>query len=150
MIVFAEKEELTFESEDGYRLYRPVYMLKDGVEYFVVNRLVADKDGSWGKYDVRRSNDEIQRYKKFLVNNDGKYFKFNGSFDDPFAMLDEMKELKHTFTSDELLYYNSANDRIVDFHGNRREASAAFHYRIYDAYMVESLESALRKFSLER
>ena len=144
MIIFLEKEELTFESEDGYRLYRPVYMLKDGVEYFVVNRLVADRDVSWGKYDVKRSNDEIERYKKFLEKNDGKYFKFNGSFDDLFEMLNDMKEHKHTFTSNELLYYNSANDRIVDFHGNRREASAAFHYRIYDTQMVERLKSALR------
>ena len=149
MIAFVEMEELTWESEDGYRLYRPVYMLKDGVEYFVVNRLVADKDGSWGKYDVKRSNDEIEHYKKFLENTDGKYFKFNGSIDDPFAMLNEMKERKHTFTSGELLYYNSENDRIVDFHGNRCEASVAFHYRIYDAQMVERLKSVLREFGVE-
>ena len=32
---------------------------------------------------------------------------------------------------------------FVDFHGNRNEVSAAFHYRIYDKALIERIRTAV-------
>lgn len=84
--------------------------------------------------------------KAFLVANDGKYFVFCGIYDDPFEMLKTIARRKLTFTeSEENNYYGSIEKSgYLDFHGNLREVSAAFHYRIYCPEMAEKIKEAVR------
>lgn len=111
----------------------PTYMRKDGKEYFMFNR--REPDDSW----ELQANEER---KAFLVANGGKYFKFNGFYDDPFEMLKNMAERKHTFTEPEEQNYRCSFEKngFIDFHGNRREVSAVFFYRIYDREMAKKIK----------
>ncbi len=62
-------------------------------------------------------------------------------------MLKEMAERGHTFCDPDELFDDCRNNpgygaRFVDFHGNRNEVSAAFHYRIYDDELLERIKEA--------
>lgn len=141
MVEFIEKEQWTDENPFTGRTYAPVYMVKDDSEYFVVNRVVRSKDWTWGEYDKKKSFDDTERYKEFLRQHEYRYFKFHGFYDDPMEMIAEMKERHHTFTDSGDLFWNM--NGFVDFHGNRNEVSAAFHYRIYDMDMLEEIKRAV-------
>lgn len=137
MIEIIEKEPYFDDSPFTGQCYmHPTYMVKDGKEYFMFNR--REPDDSW----KLRDNEER---KAFLIANDGKYFVFHGFYNDPFEMLKEIAKRKHTFTeSEENNYYGSIEKSgYLDFHGNRREVSAAFHYRIYDPEMAEKIKEAV-------
>lgn len=142
MIEFIEKEPYHDDSMFTGQCYMyPTFMVKDGKEYFMFNR--RDPDDSW----KLRENEER---KKFLASKGGAYFKIYGHYDDPIAMIDEMKERKHTFTRPDDLFinckgHNSYGEEFVDFHGNRREVSAAFHYRIYDEALLEKIRTAVEE-----
>lgn len=112
----------------------PTVMKKDGREFFMFNRRDPD--------ETYRLNEQ-EAFKKMLIANDGKYFKFNGFYDDPFEMLREVAERKHTFTEkiEKVLDYSG---NTLNFHGNRREVSAAFFYRIYDGEMQAKIEEAVK------
>ena len=114
----------------------PTYMIKDGKELFMFNR--REPDSSW-------KLQENEERKAFLIANDGKFFKFHGFYDDPFEMLKKIAERKHTFTEPEEKNYLCDFDRcgFIDFHGNLREVSAAFHYRIYDYEMAQRIKEAV-------
>lgn len=69
-------------------------------------------------------------------------------YDDPMDMIAEMKARKHTFTEPDDLFIDRRGHKcygegFVDFHGNRREVSAAFHYRIYDEALLEKIHTAV-------
>lgn len=137
MIEIFEKERYYDDSPFTGQCYMyPTFMRKDGKEVFMFNR--REPDDSW----KLRENEER---KAFLIAHDGKYFKFNGFYDDPFEMLKEMAERRHTFTeSEEKNYWCSFEENgFIDFHGNRREVSAAFHYRIYDPEMAQKIKEAV-------
>lgn len=119
----------------------PTYMVKDGREYFMFNR--REPDDRW-----RLEANETR--KTFLIANDGAYFKFNGFYDDPMAMLAEVARRKHHFTDPENMYYCSIEEcGYIDFHGNRREVSAAFHYRIYDPVLAARVQRAVERINRE-
>lgn len=150
MIKFIEKEPWTDPSPFTGQTYAPNFMVKDGAEYFVVNRVVRSGEISPGfaDYDLKKSRDELAATKAFLIQNGGKYFKFNGIYDDPFEMLAEMERRGHTFTEPDNLFVDCRGiakgygEGFVDFHGNRNEVSAAFHYRIYDEVLLEEIRTA--------
>lgn len=138
MIEIVEKERYFDDSAfTGQCFMYPTYMVKDGKEYFMFNR--REPDDPW----KLRENDER---KAFLISNGGKYFKFHGFYDDPFEMLKEICERRHTFTDPEKEnYFGSLEEHgFIDFHGNRREVSAAFHYRIYDPEMAREIQEIVR------
>lgn len=141
MIEFVEKDAWVDSSPFTGQTYVPNFMVKDGVEYFVVNRVV-----------IGMNNDkELEAIKQFLIENEGMYFKFYGTDDDPFEMLKEMADRGHTFCDPEKLLDDCREIKdygagFVDFHGNRNEVSAAFHYRIYDTEMLNRLKAALEPF----
>lgn len=141
MIYFVEKDPDKSESSLYGMILAPVFMVKDGIEYFVRNRVVDYMDKAWRDYEIKKSDREISEIKRFLEQNDGKYFKFNGAFDDPFEMLEDMKCKGHTFTRPNDLFLGciKPNDGYLDFLGNRKEYSAAFHYRIYDYQMAKKI-----------
>lgn len=114
----------------------PTYMRKDGKELFMFNR--RDPEDSW----KLRENEER---KAFLIAHDGKYLKFNGFYADPYEMLKEMAEQHHTFTEPEKgnFWCSFESHGFIDFHGNRREVSAAFFYRIYDQEMAKKIKNVV-------
>lgn len=152
MIQFIEKEPWKNPSPFTGQTYAPNYMVKDGIEYFVKNRIVhGTGDTGFEKQAVNMSGDKLEAAKAFLTRNGGQYFKFHGIYDDPFEMLEEMAARGHTFRDPEDLFDDCRGIEgygagFVDFHGNRNEVSAAFHYRIYDMEMAERIKEALKPF----
>jgi len=151
-ITFIEKE--AFESSPlptqarGCMLI-PVFMLKGGNEYFVINRN-QDKEEHY----------DTEHIKMKLIETKGAYFKLYGGFDDPYSLIQWVRKKKYSFESssekgrvfnDVASLFNDCrnNDRygkgFVDFGGNIREVSCAFQYRIYDVSMVEALKEQINK-----
>lgn len=149
MISFIEKEPFVSGATSVTTVYAPIYMVKAGKEYFVRNHVLDYKDPLWHDYELKQSAREVAEIKEFLTRTDGKYFKFNGAFDNPFEMLQNMDVNHHTFTYPDDLFIDNLDKsgRYFDFHGNRNEVSAAFHYRIYDRAMVEKLKKAVAELS---
>ena len=146
MITFVEKEKWTDKDPFIGRTYATIYMIKDGKEYFVVNRVVASQELAKEKQDEKSLDEEVRMYQAFLTRTEGRYFKFYGIYDDPMEMISEMKERRHTFTDSDNIFLDLSGDKtmgFVDFKGNRREVSAAFHYRIYDMSMIEDIKEAI-------
>ena len=142
MIKFIEKERYYDDSPyTGSCYYYPTYMVKDEKEFFVFNR--RDPDDEWKiKEDEKRKNQ--------LIENEGKYFKFNGFYDNPLEMLKKIIERKHHFTTPKNMYYgNLDTHRYIDSHGNRNEVSAAFHYRIYDIELACIIQKVVKLINSE-
>lgn len=109
----------------------PVYMVKGGKEFFVINRRVPDD--SW-------KTAELEEIKKLLIDTGGIYTKFHGMYKNPLDMLNEIVERKHTFREPDKLFIIPKNGRFTDFHGNRNEVSAAFHYRLYETDFIRTVQ----------
>ena len=139
MIEIAEKAGwLDSSLFTGDCMMYPVFMFKDGKEYFVVNR--REPDVSWKK---KERDAQIAE----LLANGGAYFHFHGLYADPFEMLKEMDKRGHTFCNPDELFIDCRDNPaygsgFVDFHGNRNEVSASFHYRIYDMDLLEKIKEA--------
>lgn len=143
MITFIEKDGYYDESlfTGSCHMY-PTYMIKNGKEHFIFNRREPDDKWVLEKNEAR---------KKQLIETDGKYFKFNGFYDNPFDMLKSIVERKHHFTSPENIYYGDMKEsHYFDFHGNRKEVSAAFHYRIYDEEIAVKIQNVVNFINCER
>ena len=83
MIEFIEKERYYDDSIfTGQCWMYPMFMVKDGIEYFMWNR--REPDDSW-------KLKEREGQKAELFANDGAYFHFHGIYADPFEMLTEME-----------------------------------------------------------
>lgn len=150
-ISFIEKDEfelppLPFHQKGDKAV--PVFMILDGKEYFVYNR-TAEKN----------IYQDIETLKAKLIENEGKYFKFYGYFDNPFELVKLAAEKKCSFESsgkngrvfnDIPTLFSDCRDEprygegFIDFGGNIREVSAAFRYRIYDVSMAEALKNEIR------
>lgn len=134
MIEFIEKEK--YHDDDpfvGCDMY-PTYMVKDGKEYFMFNR--RDPDDKW-------KLEENEQRKKRLIETNGKYFSFHGFYSDPLEMLIDVANRKHHFSQPDILYYGSLDKEYLDFLGNLKEVSAAFHYRIYDRRLGEKIQKVV-------
>ena len=150
MIDFQEREP--FISNGTFSPTRqnlvPIYMIKDGVEYFVANLPIES-----GSYSPAHHRREMDGYKSQLLQTNGKYFKFNGFYRDPEKMIVEMIERGQTFVDPDKLFTESPEGHygagFVSFWGNRNEVSAAFHYRIFDreyaAKLMEQIRPLLEK-----
>lgn len=144
MIEFIEKEPWTDNDPLIGKTHVPVFMVKDGVEYFVINR-VAKATGD--SLYASQANSRLNAAKTMLKANNGKYVKFDGIYDDPEAMLAEIERRGHTFTKPESLFVDCHDEPgysggFTDFQGNRNEVSASFMYRIFDNELVERLKKA--------
>lgn len=144
MIKFIEKEP--WEDKDPLigETYLPVFMIKDGAEYFVINR-VAKATGD--SLYASQANSRLNAAKAMLKANNGKYVKFDGLYNDPEDMLAEIEQHGHTFTEPEDLFVDCHDEPrygggFTDFHGNRNEVSASFMYRIFDNELVDKLKKA--------
>jgi hypothetical protein len=141
MIEFVELEpfETKDGSSEGNKTLIPVYMVKGGEMYFVMNCTSS-------KLDI----ENLANIKTELIRNGCRYFKFYGYYDDPEQMIAEMIVKGNSFIQpDKLFHYKPSNERGVeytDFRGNQHEVSDGFYYRIYDksfATKLVNLVSAL-------
>lgn len=117
----------------------PIFMIKDGEEYFVFNR--RQPEDGWREKERQAQISE-------LLASSGSYFRFNGFYANPLDMLKEMSERGHTFCDPDQLFDDCRNNPeygkgFVDFCGNRNEVSASFHYRIYDMALLEKIKEAV-------
>lgn len=142
MIEIIEKERYYDDSLFTGQCYMyPTYMVKGGKEYFMFNR--REPDDSW---NIKKN----EMRKKQLIETEGAYFKFNGLYSDPLEMIEEIAERKHHFTDPDSMYYCGIEEcGFLDFHGNRNEVSAAFHYRIYDKGLAEQIQKAVEMLNAE-
>jgi hypothetical protein len=99
-IEFVEREQFTTRSAFTNQTLIPIYMLKDGVEYFVQNLPIVG-----GSYSPDYHLRESESYKAQLLANGGRYFKFYGRYENPEDMIAEMLEHKHTFVDPDDLFY---------------------------------------------
>lgn len=141
MIEFIEKEPWTDTNPHIGNDYIPVFMVKDGVEYFVMNRIEKVTGNS---LYATQANANMNTAKSVLMQNGGRYFKYYGFYDDPADMLKDMQERGHTFTEPDSLF-DKHEDKcygggFTDFSGNRNGISASFHYRVYDNELTEVLK----------
>ena len=104
---------------------------------FVMNLVASSQKSKDG------NRKDLARILFQLRKNKGKFFKLHGRFDNPFEMLEWMLDNgyhlePHHFGEDNTPFRKSSD--YVDFHGNLKEYSAAFDYRIYDSEMIERLK----------
>ena len=104
----------------------PVYFEDNGKRHFIVNTGGRDTD--------------VKQYAEQLAQNDGKYFCFY-SYNNIFDLLDMVERTKSTFIDSKFDIHGD----WVDFHGNLKERSCAFMYRIYDMTLFEELRKRLPK-----
>lgn len=140
MIEFIEKTIWVDPDPLIGRTYAPVFMVKDGVEHFVVNRVV---------YGSCRDDEKLKEIKSMLLDTEGRYFKFYGSHDDPMQMLAEVKERQHTFSNSKTLFSDCRDEPrygagFIDFSGACREVALTFSYRIYDPVLAAALEESAK------
>lgn len=138
MIELIDRPEQAQEYWIGPRKCRqhPVYMVKDGEEYFIANRDEPETPGGLYFAGIR----------KFLSENGGAYFYFYGHWPHPLEMLQAMRG-RYTFDSAKGLFVDSRERGVVgghflDFGGNFREVSTAFFYRIYDEELMSRVKAA--------
>lgn len=146
MIKFIEKERWMDNDPHIGRTYAPIYMVKDGKEYFVINRVVLPNEPELDEVNDKILNGDVREYEAFLTLSEGRYFKLYGFYDNPMEMITEMKERHHTFTDPNCVtkkYNDNRLNGFIDFKGNRNEVSAAFHYRIYDMILAEEIRKAI-------
>lgn len=133
MIEFIEKEP--YKSYDQWNmndcLMYPNFMIKDGKEFFIINRRVPQP-----KY----KDDEIQELIKQLKENNGTYITFYGDNKNPINMLKSIVERQFSFVEPIELFRKSELNDFVDFHGNFNEVAAAFRYRIYDTEILKDIK----------
>lgn len=121
----------------------PTYMVKDGKEFFMFNRISR-------QHNYEDNADESESHKKLLISTNGKYFKFRGCKDDPLEMLKIAAKRKLHFINPEDLWWHDRNNKYMDFNGEFVEISSSFHYRIYDVEFSEKIKEAATKLIEEK
>ena len=147
VITFIEKEpfDSSVVPERNLRLI-PVFMIKNGVEFFVINRR-ADAPLNSNSLWAIQENDRYNLAKSMLLSNGGKFYKLHGVYTDPFELVKTIKKHGFTFTKPEEAFHRCDDERygagFTEFQGNINETSMCFHYRIYDEEMVRQLKAEL-------
>ena len=140
--------EITFITGDSYishltttvRRITPVYAVVNGKKLFLKSYSNSLSGGIWSKYDDWKSEKDLDAAKESIVKHEGRYCTFHGLFDDPFELLEWVKEKGYTLEAVRGFFISASTDDYADFHGNLREYSCAFHYRIYDKEMMSKLK----------
>lgn len=124
--------------------YTPVFAVIDGECKFLRN-LVKPLTGDYKKYEYKKALTEAFSARVNLLKHEGKYFVINGQFDDPFELLEFVKNNGYTLEVVRGFFNESPNSGYMDFHGNCFEYSCSFHYRIYDRDMFEKIKELVSK-----
>lgn len=126
----------------GSAEYTPVYAILNGVKRLVTNIIHALEGDTlvWREYSDKRSVEIAERAKNNLMKHDGKYITFRALNDNPFEFLNWIKENGYTLEAVKEFFSESSDGDFTDFHGNFREYSCSFYYRIYDETMLKELK----------
>lgn len=119
--------------------YTPVFMKKDGKQFFIRNSVRPLRHDSWTEYEHKRSIDETEMAKAHLLETDGKWFCFYGIKKNPFEFIKWVQEHNYSFRVFGRLFEEHKD--FTDFHGNLVEYSAAFSFHIYDKTVINELKS---------
>lgn len=130
-------------SEYGFQkkaYFTPYLFVRDGKEFFIRNLVEFTK----GDKKTKNRN-ELSNYLLDLRKNK---FKFITSYcysrhEDPISFLKWVIETKKTFQITGELFY--CFDGYADFHGNLKEVSCAFNFRIYDKELLRKTELLAKK-----
>lgn len=134
-ISFIEKEPHKSETIYFNGIYYPTFMVKNSEHYFLYNRSVP---ASYGDEELQNAR------KQQLIDNGGAYFKFHdhSKHNSPIELLKWIKEkgfhLDKRYTAKIL-----SDGKTFDFHGNLREISCAFFYRIFDKDMAKEIQEII-------
>lgn len=122
--------------------YTPIYAMLNGKKCFVRNSVkgINHSTYGWNEYEKNKNERELKKVKESLIEHDGKYITFHSLYDNPFELLEWIKEKGYTLEVYPEFFRKSSNEDFTDFHGNSCEYSCAFHYRIYDEEMIKQLE----------
>ena len=157
MIKFIEKSPHWDSNPDGEEyLVFPLYMLKDGKELFVTNRIIPSIPST----DDILSRKAQDAYKIQLILSDGKYFAYYGLHKNPIDMLVAMATCHHHFSNEDIsedfisedLFPNTGDDEYIDFAGitETEKNPKPFYYRIYDKKTNDTLKKAVEMIKSEK
>ena len=130
-------------SGDLYYL-NDVFAVKDGKEFFI-------RGYRPNKIDFNFPNSEkadIFNMKMQFVKSDGRFVKFYCHSENPIEFIKFIKENKYHFEKRQKGYYDcefhiSENKERYEFHGNLKEISCAFHFRIFRKDYVKEIAKEL-------
>lgn len=150
--------ELVFDNGDAYtkysafddcdKKYVPVVFIMNKKKNFVFNAVteVYNDRGYYGKRRIEELKMEVEEFKNQLCKNDGKYICFNSKHKDIWQFLKWVKDSGYSFVnfSSFCIWHG-----FYEFHGNLKEYSCAFHYRIYDRKLYNNLRKSLPDVQVE-
>jgi hypothetical protein len=126
-------KDFGFTSKGHYTSYS---FTVDGVYYFISNLIEHTGD----KYHDNSSRREMAERLLNLRSNNYKFMKFyGGKFDNPIDFIQWIKTKKLTLEIHGSPFVKSEN--FTDFHGNLKEVSCAFHFRIYNKDLLSDIET---------
>lgn len=158
MIEFYEGEcfAATGITPDIERTYVPVYLKRGTQLFFLTNRLVAETNETMAAANITASTLECENIKASFIASGCRFFKETGTHENPLHLLDFMKERSYTFAAfdtEDMFRYSNRKDGSVPFavfHGNLKELSAAFTYKIFDDSLVQELKRRILPFLRQR
>lgn len=123
----------------------PLYAIINGKKCFVRNFVnnVNPRQYGWAEYERKKSEMEVERAKESLIAHDGKYITFRSLYDNPLDFLNWIKKEGYTLEMHGEFFFESSNKDFTDFHGNAKEYSCAFMYRIYDEELLNQLKEVV-------
>lgn len=143
-ISFIEKRPWCDETPFWKRTLIPVFMVRDGKEYFVMNREdVGNSDSYW----ARNTDEQLERMKAHLLETGGRYAKIHGIEPDPVQYVKWIRDNKRSVYKKELFvpcYHAGYGEGFTDFHGNGPDIGA-FSYRIYCNELLDELKKLVKE-----
>lgn len=120
--------------------YIPYHFEHEGKRYFL--KSLATRTGS--EFDDRRERNEMAALLRNLRGNRYEYCAFYSQKKDIFEFFDWLRQNKYTLEVQGELFDLAPDRSYVDFHGNVREYSAVFHYRVYSRELFGHIINQLR------
>ena len=132
-----------YEAEYGLcrrGIFQP-YSVKIGNNVLFISNLMTHVNNPLHRDDQKRS--ELAIRIRQLRNNNYKFICFYaGVFSDPVELIKWAKSQNKTFLRHGDFYRKS--DGFVDFHGNFKEVSCAFMFRIYDKALLIKIKREMK------
>lgn len=128
------KELKSFKYE--YTHIYPNVMIKDGKEYFIINRVVP--------FESKERKENYERIIDVLKKSNGIFTIFYGVYTNPFDMLQDICQEKHKIRGKSKDIFTFNEDGSIDFKGDRDIYTSMFMYKIYDQKLVEDLKEIVK------
>lgn len=125
--------------------YSPVIMVREGREYFVVNRVLKEQAHAYNPNLFEQRADLVPNMIRALKKSKGLFCKLSGDYDDPRELLSSMKEAGRRFSAKQNLFSVSDVsdehcDRRFEFRSKNAEGIEPFSYYIFSEKFLASLQ----------